>query len=119
MRVLDFDQIDPTLEQSSDTFLALESILGDEEVVAIGTPANVASRERGSIACHCFVPAPESSGVARSVADNIRDLLRMQRINGVRIMNVTTPDVEMMNNGLWTAAAVLISYERDFYSAAA
>ena len=117
MAVLDWDQIEPTLEQSENQFLAIEDAYADEEMAAFGNPQALCMREAGEIVLHCFVPAPESSGVARALAGQVQGLIRLQRISGLRIISSAPPEIDRMNDGLWTTAAVPVTYEYDYFVA--
>jgi hypothetical protein len=113
--VVDIDTIDPLLEQREDTFLALEEISSDEASNAFGDPSNVCMLESGTFLIHVFVPAPESSRVARNVADTIRGFLRNQEFDGVRILSVSPSDPESLNDGIWTAGGVIVAYDYVFH----
>ena len=117
MAVLDWDQIESTLEQSNNQFLALEESYADEELIAFGNPQALCMREIGALIIHCFVPAPESSGVARALAGQVQNQIRLQRISGLRIISSDPPEVDRMNDGLWTTAAVPVAYEYDYFVA--
>ena len=111
--VVDFDEIDPILSQGTDPFLALEEVTSDESMIAMGDLSAVCLREVGAIVVHCFTPAPQSSAAARSIADSVRESIRFRSINAVQVYEVTPPDSGIMNDGLWTAGAVAVSYEYD------
>jgi hypothetical protein len=117
MPVLDFDSIQPALEQQNNTFLVLEEVFGEDNLVTFGDPQRVCMREEASLIVHCFVPAPESSGVARTTADSLRRALDHQIFGGVRILSVSTPDLVDMNDGLWTAALLDIEARYDRFTA--
>lgn len=111
--IIDFDEIEPNLGQGEAPFIALEEVTSDEQQIGIGDLTAVCLRESGAIIVHCFTPSPQSSASARSIAETIQQSLRFRTINQVRMYEVTPPDLEMMNNGLWTAGAVAASYEYD------
>lgn len=116
--VIDFDQIEETLQQGSDIFIALEEIVGEDVMLSFGNPDSVCTRENGSIIVHCFTPAPESSQASRVVAQEIKELFfHSQTIDGVRVVSVTPPDVELSNDGLWGAGSVAIIFAYDQYRA--
>ena len=113
-QIIDMDEIDPVLEQEENPFLTLEEVVAQEEAVGIGDPSGLCVRETGTIIVHCFSPAPHASGATRSIGDSVRGLLRFQRFDGVRIVNVGAPDPgELMNSGVWSSASLLLTYEWD------
>lgn len=112
--ILDYDQIEPQLEQGSDPFIVLEEITGDEEMVAFGDPAAVCVVEAGAMLIHCFNRAPEASNASRQMAETIKNLFHIsQNLNGVRVVSVTPPEVELMDDGMWGAGSVAVNYEYD------
>lgn len=115
--VLDFDDIEPALEQGTAPFIAIEEVVQNEEGNGFGDPSQICQREEGVIVIHFFVPAPESSGTARGLAESVQDFMRYRTFTQVTVFSVSPPDVEMMNNGLWTAAAIALTYHRDFHVA--
>ena len=115
--IIDFDEIDPTLEQGTAPFMALEEVVQNEEGIGFGDPQNLCQREEGVLLVHLFTPAPHASNAARALADQVQDYTRYRIFNGVRIHIAAPPDVGMMNNGLWCAAAVALTYRREFHVA--
>ena len=111
--VLNIDDIESAIEQYTDPFLVLESVTSSQALTAFGDPCGLCHRETGVMVVHGFTPAPESSRAARAIADTIADAVRLQVINGVRVTSVSPPDIELTNEGLWSAAAVALSYEYD------
>ena len=111
--VIDFDAIEPALQQSTDSFLTLEELTSSEDMIGIGDLSVICLREQGAVVIHCFTPAPQSSSAARQIADTVRASLQYRNIGGIRITNTSPPDVQMMNNGLWTSGAISVSYEYD------
>lgn len=112
--VVDFDAVESAMEQAEDPFLVLEEIIAQENTVGFGSPDGMCVRESGSIAVHCFSPAPHGSNATRRIADEVRNTLRFRNLDGVRITELSAPDPgELMNAGLWAAAALLVSYEWD------
>lgn len=110
--VLDFDQIEASMEQSTTAFTVLEEAVEDEELVGFG--GALCSREQGVILVHAFTPAPESSAASRALAETVQDLLRSQVLsNGLRIFAVDPPAPGSANNGLWTVYQVAVNYEFD------
>ena len=127
--LLDFDEIDSVVMKAGDTpFMAIEEVTDDEALSAFGNPQGLCQRQQGVIVVHAFVPAPTtaafavppggpprpSSFIAREVIEQVQAFMRYQQYANIRIVSVTPPDVELLNNGLWTAAAVAISYVYDF-----
>ena len=106
MQVLDFDQIEPQLEQGTASFLVVEELFASESSMSIGDRAAACLREEASILVHVFVPAPESSSAARTLADNVRQRNAYRTINGVRITSASPPDLEVLNDGLWSVAVI-------------
>lgn len=116
-QVLDFDEIDPVLEQGQEAFIALEETPGTEELIGFGDETNLCTREDGVLILHCFTPGPEASAAARTFADQVRDSLRYQVLSGVRILDVDPPDLVGLNNGLWASATSSVNFEFNFHSA--
>lgn len=114
--IVDFDEIEPSLGQSDTAFLALEEVVSDEQLTAMGDQTSMCMREQGTLVVYGFTPAPESSTAARQIIDEVRDLLRLQIIDdAIRITTVTPPDMDSANNGLWTIASTAVNYEYDFH----
>jgi hypothetical protein len=110
--VLDFDQIEPALQQGSDSFTVLEENTEQEILAAFG--GNLCHREIGILVVHAFAPAPEANAAARSLAESVQDLLRSQVLsNGLRIFEVDPPSQSVSNDGLWTAYTIAVNYELD------
>ena len=112
--VIDFDQIDTALQQATGQFLALEESYSEDIENGFGDPNNVCMREESEIIIHCFVPAPESSSIARALADRVANELRYQRINDLRVVRTSGAEPEGLNDGLWSLflLPVLIHYDR-------
>lgn len=113
--VIDFDTIDTALEQSTNNIIAIEEASSEEYLAAFGDPANLCVREEGLILIHVLVPAPESSNAARTMAQAIQQELRFRPFTPMRITNVTPPEPDFMNDGLWTGYGVLVQYTVDRY----
>jgi|GEM_PF-5697256 len=111
--VLDADDIEPELLQGSNAFLAIEELSGDEQLAGFGDPTSLCMRETGTLLVHAFTPSPESSEQARAIVDSVRDVMRLRTIDGIRITGVTPPDSELLNEGLWGAAATAILFDYD------
>lgn len=110
--VLDFDQIEPTLQQGSDPFTALEENSESENLAAFS--ASLCHREIGILVVHAFAPAPEANAAARALAESVQDLLRSQILsNGLRVFEVDPPSHSLSNDGLWTAYSIAVNYELD------
>lgn len=116
-QIVDFDEIDGALEQGTDPFMALEEITENEALAAFGDPSSLCQRQEGVMAVHFFTPAPESSAAARSLAELVQNFMRHRTYSGVRITAASPPEVELMNNGLWSAGAIALSYRYDFHVA--
>lgn len=115
MPVIDFDTIDTAMEQQSAPFICLEDVTSDEEVVGFGDPDNICVREESAFLIHAFVPAPESARLARNLGDRITAALRLQYLQRVRVVSVSPPEMELQNDGLWTASAVTLMTSADFH----
>lgn len=114
VRVIDFDEIEAALEQSKDEFLCLEEITSLEVVVGIGDPTAICIRELSDFVVHAFTPAPESSKRARIFGEQILQSLRFVRFgNHGRVVEISPPDFEMMNDGLWTAVGIAVNISID------
>jgi hypothetical protein len=124
-QVLDFDQIETTLTRTGqNAFIALEEITETEAGNAFGDPSAICQRQEGVLVVHFFTPAPvatpggqASSNTARSLAESVQDFMRYKTYSGIRIVLATPPDLEVLNSGLWTAAAIALSYQYDFFTA--
>jgi hypothetical protein len=113
MSILDWDQIEAALQQSQTPFVALEELFGDETITSFGDPTGICLREDSLIDAHVFVPSPESSSTARTVAEQVQQALRMRRLNEVRVLDVSPPDMGELNDGLWSVAIVSGNYQLD------
>lgn len=114
--VIDYDTIDAALEQGTDPFLCLEELFGLEEPISFGDPSSVCTEEQANILVHCLVPAPESSAIARNLAQSVVEVLRGRDLGGgISITEVSPPELEEMNNGLWTASSIEVTMRRFFH----
>jgi hypothetical protein len=111
--VLDWDQIEMTLEQQQDPFLALEEVFGENEMISFGDPSALCFREDATILIHCFVPAPESSNAGRVLAEQVQRALHLRQVNGVRVLNVQPPEPGELNDGLWSLVSVTTDLTMD------
>ena len=115
--VLDFDQREPALEQGTDPFIALEEDFGTEELVGFGDGGGC-EHETAYLTIHVLVPAPQSAGVARTIADTIRDLCRFAYVSDDGYCKaVSPPDPERLNRGLWSAVYFTATLSRYFHAA--
>ena len=60
------------------------------------------------------MPAAESSALARQYAEDIQNSLMFRNLNGIEIDDVDPPDMEILNDGLWSTATVtlFVTYDR-------
>jgi hypothetical protein len=119
VQIVDFDQLEPLLEQSTDNFFVLEEMFSYEDVIAFGDPNQVCMEESGGFTIHCFTPAPESSSAARVLAESVRQVLRFADLlaGNLRIKECDPPEFNSMNDGLWTSAFVNVTYTFTFHTA--
>ena len=113
MPVLDYDQIEPALEQGTDPFMLLQEIFETEGHVAIGDPTGICVRQEADFLVQCFYPSPESSAAARAQAEAVKDAMRFRTINQVRVTGASPPESGAMNDGLWTRYGCAITVEYD------
>jgi hypothetical protein len=116
--VLDFDSIDPQLEQSNNPFLCIEEIVGFEDLISIGDPSALCFREEVDFLVHAFVPSPESSALARQLAEQVMVSLRLRNLGATRVSKLEPPEPEDANDGLWTVYGITVSLINDFRFAA-
>lgn len=116
--VHDFDEIDVAQQQSQVPFLILEETGEDEQLIGFGDPASLCNRQSGILIVRYMAPSPQSSGVARAGAQSVQEALRHQHLSGVRVISVSPPDFQTMNDGLWTVAATVVEYQYDLHAAA-
>jgi hypothetical protein len=113
--VIDIDKIDTALEQNTTPFIVIEEVASADENIGFGDADNLCQLETGTLTLHGFVPAPASSAVARTLGDQIQAALHLTRFaNGLRVVDVTPPDLLTLNNGLWSSSGVSIFYEREY-----
>jgi hypothetical protein len=108
-QVIDFDELDDTLEQSNSNFICLQEGPSFEDEIGFGDPNNICVQEVSGISVFCFVPAPHSSSAARTFGDSVQTTLRLQTLNGVRVLDASPPEFDMMNDGLWTSVGISIT----------
>ena len=113
LSVIDYDQIDTALEQGTDPFLMIQEVFETETEIAIGDPGGICLRQEVDLLVQCFVPAPESSDVARRQAEAVKDALRFRTLSGVRITGASPPEAGEMNDGLWTRYGCTVTAEWD------
>ena len=111
--IIDWDTIDHQLEQSNNQFICLEEVFSDEEVASFGDPTSICMREFSSLAIHCYVPAPESSSVARALAEQVQQSLRLLIVSNLRVVDLSPPQFDGANDGLWTAFSLTLDVEMD------
>lgn len=112
--IKDFDSIDQALEQGSAPFLVLEEAAGDEAAISFGDPSAICFREEGVVSVLAFTPTPEASGAGRTIADTVRDALRLQTLdNNVKIRSVAPPVMESLNDGIWSVISCAVTYRFD------
>ena len=113
-RVMDYDDIDDTVTQGQDQFIILEEDFSDRQTVAFGG-GHLCQRETAVFTVQCMVPSPQSSPTARAYGDTVRDLIVALKSPDLRLLNISPPTVEKMNDGLWTAAFLDVEIEADYY----
>ena len=113
LQVIDYDNIDRALEQGNTDFLCLQEIETLETQIAMGEQAVLCLREVSGFVVHAFVPSPESSAKARQLGEQVYTDLRFRNINRMRVVDVSPPELEIMNDGLWTASGVTVILELD------
>ena len=102
-----------------DRWLAVQYVGAEEEPISVASNNSQGKyREYGSIFLHVIDPVSPSSQVSiLTRAKNIRDKIRGQNIDGIRIESVTPPNFEagatLNFDGGYTAAAIVINYEYD------
>jgi len=111
--ILDYDQIEPALEQARASFVVVEELFSDDRIVGFGDPSALCMREEASLLMHCFVAAPESSRQARTFAETVQQALRLRTINGVVMQDVSSPDPGDLNDGLWTEMLIIANCRMD------
>lgn len=116
--IVDIDQVEPHLAQDECVFFALESLPGQEMITGIGDPDNLCIREFGAVNVHGFFPAPHASNQARGTMDDVRTAIRLFRDGDLYIDSLSTPEFGIINEGIWTAAAITVSYQLNFHAAA-
>lgn len=114
LQVIDFDTLDNALEQSQNQFICLQEGYATEEEMGFGDPTNICIQEFSGFVVHGFTPAPQSSGAARALGDQIQNSLRMQQFTpNMKVLDTSPPEVELMNDGLWTSASVPLTVTND------
>jgi hypothetical protein len=113
-QVIDIDTIDTALRQGTGRFICLEEAISSNFISGFGDPGNICVRESSSFMVHAFVPAAESSALARQYAEDIQNSLVFRNLNGIEIDDVDPPDMEILNDGLWSTATVtlFVTYDR-------
>lgn len=112
--VLDFDQIDTAIEQSSAPFVAIEEDFGEESITSFGTQAQTCIREEGAFTAHVFVPSLSGLAAGRTIADLIRDGVRWRDTgSNVKLLSTDPPAPGFVNDGRWSSVEVSITYQRD------
>jgi hypothetical protein len=113
--VVDYDQIDRSLQQSETPIIALEELFSVVQVIGMGDPKYACERETGELLIHVFVNAPSSSNNCRNLAQLVQQAVQYQykALKPLRLTAVNPPEPEIMNQGLWTGYGVLVSYQLD------
>lgn len=116
--VLDFDQIETAMQQQQNPFLVLQEVYALEDLIGIGDPTSLCIREESAVVVHAFVPAPESSAAVRTLAEQVQTAMRARQFPQVRVTRVSPPDLEGLNDGLWSTAGVSVDLQHDFHAPA-
>jgi hypothetical protein len=114
--VLDYDSIEPAIQQGNEPFLVLNELYSDAENTSIGTPLSKCMLEIGEIEIQCFVPSPESHAEARELCQEVRTAIRNLRDGDVVAEEPSPPSVDVMNEGLWSVAVTSSPYEYYYYT---
>jgi hypothetical protein len=119
-QIIDWDNLDDTLEQSRVPFLSIADVPSVEEVVSVGSPQANWFREQGEVDVHIFVPAVGGFPPARTIAETIRSGLRMKTLSPeVSTLVVTPPEPGIIADGLWTSMLVGVNFRRHYLAATA
>ena len=110
--ILDWDQIEPTMEQGTNPFIVLYEIFSDVENVSVG---HRCMEESGEFEVLCFVPSAESSDQARRMAEGLRQPVSVGADGGLRTYAADPPYLARENDGLWTVAAITSAYTYEYY----
>lgn len=116
--VIEPDALEAALQQSTTPFLVFQELDGDEDLNGFGDPNNACLSETGGFSVDVFVPAPQSSGDARTLGETIRQGIRYQTLlsGALRTFNASPPVTLSLNDGLWTSAAINADYDMEFYA---
>lgn len=113
--VLDYEDLDPQLQQGDLPFLALEEDFADESLMTMGCPATTGLREDGTFTIHVFVLATEGLEAARILADTIRDWMRLETLDqGIEVLATHPAYPSASNSGRWSSMELMIEYQRNF-----
>lgn len=112
--VLKWDDVDETIQRGTSPYMVVEDTAGAESLIGIGDSSALCNRETSSVVVYSFVRAPRASDTARDQSKIVSDLFRHYHEPNIRVVGVTPPDVEAMNDGLWTVGVVTITVEYDF-----
>lgn len=110
--VIDWDQIEPQLEQGNAPFYAIEEVMAFDLAVGF-TGQAMCMREEGTLLIHVFTPAPASSNLCRDLAQQVQQRLQFRKFNATRITTVDPPEPLAYNDGLWTVYGVMVDYAVD------
>jgi hypothetical protein len=117
LQVIDFDTLDSALEQNRANFLCLQEGYSVEDIEAFGDPTNICIRETSGFIIHVFVPSPQSSAQARTLGDQVQAAFRLTNLTPlIRVLDTNPPELEMMNDGLWTSASVPVTVDNKFHA---
>ena len=116
--VIDYDQIEPALQQSAAAFVALSDEGGSERLASLGSPTSARIREEGIVTVHIYLPRANASAAARTLADSLRNALRHRALTvadgEVRITDCLPAYPAMSNDGLWSETEFDVAFTYDF-----
>ncbi len=116
--IRDFEEIETQLQQATDPWIALEDSGGGNTLNSVGSPQSNWVTDDGYIDAHIFVPSTGSLALARTISEQVRDVLlyyQMTVTDGyVRSLSVDPPSVGFMHDGLWHNMFVSINYTHQY-----
>jgi len=121
--IRDWEEIEVSLQRETAPWISIEDGGGNNELNSVGTPDNNWVTDSGFIDVHVMVPSTGSLSPARSIAEQVRDVLLYQHLDlttgRLRVLAVDPPDTGFIHDGLWHSMRVTLNYEHLYTRATA
>jgi hypothetical protein len=121
--IRDWEEIETALQRETAPWISIEDGDGQNELNSVGSPDSNWVTDTGFIDVNVMVPVQGGLSPARSIAEQVRDVLLYQHLNltegRLRVRSVEPPATGYVHNGLWHSMRVSLNYEHQYVRATA